>query len=183
MESQINQKVYYQSQISELERQLKEEKNKNKILTKENANLRASINNLYKQIGDINVYENKIKSLQDQIKQKNIQIQNYQSNFNIQNYQQSQQFNTPITILRPGEKIMTINFVSMGTQEIGHYSLPCKNTDLFIRLEEKLNHDHPDLKNYETYFEVGTRRIKRFKTLDENKIKSNDIISIFINEI
>ena len=34
MESQINQKVYYQSQISELERQLKEEKNKNKILTK-----------------------------------------------------------------------------------------------------------------------------------------------------
>ena len=51
---------------------------------------------------------------------------------------------------------------------------------LFI---EKLNHDHPDLKNYETYFEVGTRRIKRFKTLDENKIKSNDIISIFINEV
>ena len=41
----------------------------------------------------------------------------------------------------------------MGTQEIGHYSLPCKNTDLFVRLEEKLNHDYPQLKNYETYFE------------------------------
>ena len=70
-DNQIDKNVYYQSQISELERQLKEEKNKNKILAKENVNLRNSINNLYKQIGDIKIYENKIKSLQAQINQKN----------------------------------------------------------------------------------------------------------------
>ena len=83
-------------------------------------------------------------------------------------------------ILKPGEKIMTINFVSMGIQDIGHFSLPCKNTDIFVRLEEKLNNEFPKLKDSETYFEVNGRRIKRFKTLDENKIKSNDIINIFL---
>ena len=70
----------------------------------------------------------------------------------------------------------------MGTNDIGHYSLACKNTYLFIRLEEILNNDFPQLRNHETYFEVNGRRIKRFKTLDENKIKNNDIINIFLME-
>ena len=78
---------------------------------------------------------------------------------------------------------MAINFVSMGIQEVGHYSQACKNTDTFIRLEEKLNNDFPKLKEYETYFEVNGRRIKRFKTLDENKIKNNDIINIFLIDV
>ena len=70
----------------------------------------------------------------------------------------------------------------MGNQDIGHYAVVCKNTDLFIRLEEKLYDEYPDFKNYETYFEVKTKRIKRFKTLDENKIKNGDVINIFIVE-
>ena len=68
----------------------------------------------------------------------------------------------------------------MGFQDIGHYSLPCKNTDLFVKLEEKLNNDYPQLKDKETYFLVNGNRIKRFKTLDENHIKSNDIINLFL---
>ena len=75
---------------------------------------------------------------------------------------------------------MSINFVSMGNQDIGHYSLVCKNTDLFVRIEERLYEDFPDFKEYETYFEVRTKRIKRFKTLDENKIKNGDVINVFI---
>ena len=75
---------------------------------------------------------------------------------------------------------MTVNFVSMGSNDIGHYSLPCKQTDLFVRLEERLYENFPVFKDYETFFEVRTKRIKRFKTLDENDIKSNDIINIFI---
>ena len=49
-----------------------------------------------------------------------------------------------------------------------------------MRLEEKLNSDFPRLKNYETFFEVNGKRLKRFKTLGENGIKSNDIINIFL---
>ena len=75
---------------------------------------------------------------------------------------------------------MGVNFVSMGTNDIGHYNLVCKNTELFVRLEERLYEDFPKFKDYETFFEVRTKRIKRFKTLDENNIKSKDIINIFI---
>ena len=70
----------------------------------------------------------------------------------------------------------------MGTQDIMNYNLVCKNTDLFVKLEERLYNDFPQFKECETYFEVKTNRIKRFKTLEENKIESNDIINMFIVE-
>ena len=79
-----------------------------------------------------------------------------------------------------GEKILAVNFVSNGFQGIMNYCLPCKNTDLFVKLEEKLNNDYTQLKDKETYFMVNGRRIKRFKTLDENQIKSNDVINLFL---
>ena len=74
---------------------------------------------------------------------------------------------------------MALNFVSMGNQDIGHYNLVCKNVDLFIRLEERLYEDFPQFKEYETYFEVNGKRIKRFKTIEQNNIKTNDVINIF----
>ena len=116
-------------------------------------------------------YETIIKSLKDELNIKNLEIQKYKS---------SNQVNYPITSIAPGEIIMTINFVSMGDQTIGHYSLACKNTDLFVRLEERLYNDYPQFKKYETYFEVNGKRIKRFQTLDENKIENNSIINMFI---
>ena len=85
-----------------------------------------------------------------------------------------------ITSINPGEKIMTINFVSMGITDIVNYALSCKNTDLFVRLEEKLYKDFPKFKEYETSFEVNARKINRFKTLDENEIKNKDVINVFI---
>ena len=74
---------------------------------------------------------------------------------------------------------MAVNFVSIGSQEISNYNIVCKNTDLFVRLEERLYQDFPQFKDYDTYFKVNTKIIKRFKTLDENHIKSNDVINVF----
>ena len=116
--------------------------------------------------------EDKMKSLEKDLNQKNIEIEKYKSRTN--------ENKNIITSIKPGEKIMGVNFVSMGTNDIGHYNLVFKNTELFVRLEERLYEDFPQFKDYETIFEVNTRRIKRFKTLDENNIKSNDIINIFI---
>ena len=116
-------------------------------------------------------YEVKIKELNNIINKKNIEIQKL-SSYNQKDFS--------ITSIKPGEKIMTVNFVSIGNQNLGHYSLACKNTDLFIRLEEQLYNDYPQFKNYETYFMVNTKRIKRFKTLEENKIRNKDIINMFI---
>ena len=70
----------------------------------------------------------------------------------------------------------------MGNNDIGHYNLVGKGSDLFVRLEERLYDVFPQFKNYETYFEVNGKRIKRFQTLEQNKIKTHDIIDIFIIE-
>ena len=80
------------------------------------------------------------------------------------------------------KEILAVLFMTQGSQEIINYAMPCKNTDLFVRLEERLYNDFPKFRNVETFFMVNTRRILRFKTLEENKIKSNDIISLFVNE-
>ena len=85
-----------------------------------------------------------------------------------------------VTSLFPGETAFSVLFMTMGNQDIQNYAMTCKNTDLFVTLEEKLYNDYPKYKNYDTFFQVNTRRIKRFKTIEENNIKCNDIISIFI---
>ena len=115
----------------------------------------------------------KIKLIENNLKEKNNEIQKLISQNNLNN-------NYEITSINPGEIIMTVNFVSMGTNDIGHYSLVCKNTDLFVRLEERLYEDFPQFKDNETYFEVNMKRLKRFKTLKDNNIKSNDVINMFI---
>ena len=110
------------------------------------------------------------------------QINNYNSN-NLNNNLNNNLINNNYinaASVRPGEKIFSVNFVSMGFQDIINYSLVCKNSDLFVRLEEKLNNDYPQLKDKETYFLVNGRRIKRFKTLDQNQIKGNDVVNLFL---
>ena len=163
LKSQLPSKKIYagNNKINELKRQLNEEKNKNQKLMEENNNLKKKIEK----------YEITIKSLKDEINKKNIEIEQYKLDKQSDDY---------ITSIKPGEKIMSINFVSMGRQDIINYSLVCKNTDLFVRLEERLYNDFPQFKNYETYFEVNTKRIKRFKTLEENNIKNKNIINMFI---
>ena len=172
--SQIN---FYENQINTLQKQLNQEKNKNQQLINENTKLKNIIKDLELKISNMKKNEDKIKILENEIIKKNKEIENYKSNINNNN-----NLGFSITSIKPGEKIMAVNFVSMGIQDIGHYCLACKNTDLFVRLEERLYQDYPKFKDYETFFEVKTKRIKRFKTLEENKIDNNDIINIFIVE-
>ena len=123
--------------------------------------------------------KNKIKLLEKELNKKNEEIQKLlsQDNNNKGKYDKYE-----ITSINPGEKIMCINFVSMGIQDINNYGLVCKNTDLFIRTEERLYDDFPQFKKYETYFEVNGKRIKRFLTLGENDIKDKNVINLFIIE-
>ena len=162
------------SQIEELKKQLNDEKNKNQKLLYENQSLKEKIKQLSLEIGKLKLLEDKIKFLEKNIIEKNIEIQKYKTENFIKSDDDS------IKSIHPGEKIIGVNFVSMGTQDIGHYNIVCKNTDIFIRLEEKLFNDFPQFKDYETYFTVKTKRIKRYKTLDENNIQNNDIVNIFI---
>ena len=161
-----------------------DEKNKNQTYINTINGLNAQIN-MYK--SQLNVEKNKnqtyintISTLSSQIsllkQQLNDEKNKNKNNFHNMNLQNNAR---EITYINPGEKIMTINFVSQGNQDITNYSLACKNTDLFVRLEEILYQDYPKFKDFETYFEVRTKRIKRFKTIEENDIRNNDVISVF----
>ncbi len=149
-------------------------KNKNQELINENTILKEKLNKLNMDIYNIKDLKDKIKSLEKELNKKNEEIQQLLSQNN------NNQGKYEITSIKPGEKIMCINFVSMGRQDINNYGLVCKNTDLFVRTEERLYEDFPEFKNYETYFEVNGKRIKILKTFDKNKIKHNDIINIFL---
>ena len=173
-----NNNINYFNQINDLKNQLNEEKKRNKFLFDENNNLKNTINNLKNENYYLTQYQEKNKLLQEELNRTKSEIQNLMAG----NFQNKSEEYYLVPTLKPGEKIIAINFVSMGIQDIGNFNLICKNTDLFIRLEERLYNEFPRFKNYDTFFEVKGKRIKRFKTIKENKIENNDIINIFIAE-
>ena len=164
--------------VSELQRQLREEKLRNKELNNEIKKLNSIIKQL-KQENENKETESqdKINQLKEKINELEEELQDYIFQINNLNKNQSQ-----VSSIKKGEKVFSVLFMTQGNQDIFNYAMACKNTDLFIRLEEKLYMDYPKYRKYDTYFMVNARKIFRFKTIDENKIKKNDIISIFIND-
>ena len=82
--------------------------------------------------------------------------------------------------INPGERVIAVHFTSPDHRI--NYSLPCKNTDVFVKLEQQLYMEYPEYKNENTYFTVSGNSVKRFKTLDENHIKNHDIILLNVYE-
>ena len=80
-----------------------------------------------------------------------------------------------------GEKILSINFMTLGSQDIGHYSIPCKNTQRFNIILEQLYRDFPQFRYKKLMFMLNAKPIENLnRTIEEIGIKSNDIISIMI---
>ena len=76
------------------------------------------------------------------------------------------------------KNIFTINFISIDRKL--NYAIPCKNTDIFKDIEEKLYIEYPELKNKNIYFLANGKRINRYETLEKNIIIKNT--TILINE-
>ena len=133
-------------EINELKRQLKEEKEKNLKLINENNNLKKILNKLNNEL-------NKIKGIKQKLEDNDLFDMNSLNSY---------------------DKKIDVNFVNMENIDMGNVNLKCKINDLFVRLEETLYNDFPDFKQYETYFEVNGKKVKRFQTLEQNGIKNND---------
>ena len=73
-----------------------------------------------------------------------------------------------------------MNFIS--GDNIINYCIPCKNVDIFVRIEEKLYDEYPEYKDKETYFICGGNKIKRFRTLEQNNINNNSKIMFCLYE-
>ena len=173
----------YIEQIEDLKKQLLEEKENNNRLKTENKRLEKMINSLKQENIDINKklekeiikLKSNMNQLENELDRKNNTIQDYILEINSLKENKNQ-----ITSIKPGEKIFPVLFITQGNHDIFNYAMTCKNTELFVRLEERLYDDFPQFKKVETIFMVDARRILRFQTLDENNIKRNDIISLFV---
>lgn len=84
--------------------------------------------------------------------------------------------------LSKDENLMSVIFNSVD-QKI-HCSIICKNTENFSKVEKELYNKYPEYKNKNTYFLANGNTVNKGKTLEFNKIKDNDIITlnIVINE-
>ena len=135
--------------------------------------------------------ENKIIKLESIIKEKDNIINEYNkikeikniTNNNFENIDRIKELEKEIEkyksyCLQPGEKLFTIKFISID-QKI-NFSTVAKNTDIFTKLEGSLYEKYPKYKETENYFLVNGKKLNKHKTLDENKIKDNDILTLGI---
>ena len=83
--------------------------------------------------------------------------------------------------LSNGEKLISVIFTSSDQNMF--YSIICKNTQKFIELEKKLYNDYPEYSKSDNYFMINGNRVDKTKSLDENKIRNNDVIILTQNNI
>ena len=137
----------------------------------------------------INELENKIIKLELIIEEKDNIINEYNkikelkniSNNNFENIDRIKELEKEIEkyknyCLLPGEKLITIKCISID-QTI-NFNTFAKKTDNFAKLEASLYEYYPKYKETENYFLVNGKKLNRHKTLEENKINENDILTL-----
>ena len=85
--------------------------------------------------------------------------------------------NNPFKEILPGEKVIAVSFKSSDGKI--EFCFPCKNTTPFVKIEEKLYDEYPEYKETDNYFLVNGSKVKRFKTIEENNIKSGNTIYLY----
>ena len=177
-------------EIEGLTKQLNEEKEKNKKLEKELLEERNK--NKEKE----NIIINLKKDLDNEIKknkesQKEAEEAEKASSINLTNETKDSLIETIIEkekeikelklklsrfpfVVEEGEKLMSVNFVSTDKKLIS--SIICKNTDEFHKIESQLYKIHPEYFKNEISFTFNGKKVKGFKTLEQNGIKNDDII-------
>ena len=179
---QKNNNIELNIRINQLNNQLIEEKKKNKRLIEENYLLNCIIENYEKELKEIKAKKEygteiilkndnnsmiKLVEYMKKLEEKEKEIKNLKSKIPFE--------------LNESEILMTVIFYS--TDQKIHYSMLCKNTDLFSRLESVLYkvEEYKEYKQKENYFIANAKSIDRFETLEKNGIKNGNVI-IIINK-
>ena len=164
--------------------------NDNKILFSENKDEKYYINKINELENKVKTLENKIKEMEIKLKEKdkiineNLQNQikrtNNSSNNNFQVNRISEledEINKLKTyFLSPEDKLISIKLISID-QKV-NFSTFAKVNDSFRKIEDIVYKKYPEYKEYENYFLVNGRKINKNKTLEENKIKDKDVLTL-----
>jgi len=78
------------------------------------------------------------------------------------------------------DKLISIKFISVD-QEI-NFNIVAKNTDIFSKLETMLYEKYPKYVDSVNFFLVNGNRINNHRSLKDNKIKNNDVITLQIQD-
>ena len=134
-----------------LEKELKIEREKNfNASTKENTSIEDP---------------NKIIKLYDEISENQKEIKNLKGKLERFPFE-----------LCENEKLMS---VIISTEDKNtQYSVICKNTDKFLRIEEKFYEEFPEFGKVENSFNINGNKINKYQTLEENSIKNSELIII-----
>ena len=156
LESKINliERRKKEDNKKELNSLLKEEKEKNLKLEKENSDLKKQL----EVKNELNL--NKIKETKEykEIENENKELKSQLSKFPF----------------KEGEKIMSIIFMSLD--ERLHYSIICKNTDIFYTVLTELKENFPEYFEKDIIYILKGKKIDIKKTIEQNGIKNSDII-------
>ena len=169
-----------EEKIKILERDLDEEKHKNKKLDIIIEKLRKDLDKEIKKYNDMmkQIEEDKIskKKLEKELKDSFLETI-------IEKDREIKELKLKLSrfplILEEGEKLLSITFESTNQQM--HDSLICKNTDEFHKIEGKLYEKYPEFSENQNFFTANEKKINKYKTLEQNGIKNNDVI--ILNEI
>jgi len=154
-------------------------------LLKQNEEYRNKINILEKNIKELEIKilekDKLIIGLNKRIKE----LENISKNINITNniielQNEIKLFRTYYK-LSNNEKLISIKFISIF-QDID-FSVIAKNTDDFSKIEKMLYDKYPKYIEFENYFLVNGNKINKNKTLEQNNIKNNDILTLGINNL
>ena len=129
---------------------------------------------LNNQLNSVKQLYSTIESLKKELNSKNIEIKNLKDEL-------LSKRSSRLEDIKPGEKIIAINFISTD-QKINNHAIACKNTDIFVKLEEELYEEYPEYKEVNTYFTVGGNIIKRFKSIQDNNIRNQNKILLNVYE-
>ena len=161
-----------EEKIKILENDLNEEKSKNKELNLFAANLKKDLDNEIKKNKEIKQTNKEDKT------NKGNELQNSYLETIIEKDKEIKELKLKISrmpfTLEEGEKLMTIIFKSDEENLI--YSIICKNTDEFYKIEGQLYNIFPKYSEKENIFFVNGKKINKYKTLEKNDIKNNDVI-------
>ena len=156
---------------------------KNKIIKEQ----KEKITNLESQNNFINLELNnahiKIENLQKQLKLKEQELIALKNELNNKNEELKKLKIKDINKEKYSKKDgidLAINFMLVGQDIL--YPIPCRFEDTIVKLEEELYNEYPKYKDYNTYLTVNGKKVKRFKTIEENGIKKGNVIKVNIYE-
>ena len=141
------------------------------------------LNELEQQLNDLEIY---IKKQREIIKDVKIELEELQHklidkkiiNYKLQAYRNiisDIRLNIP-SLAKPNEKLMSLVFNSFD--ENIHYSVICKNTNQFLKIESLLYDKYPEYKYLNKDYFVNGVKIDITKNLKDNNIKDSDIITL-----